>query len=83
MEYDIFKNYNMGYDVYKNGIAIIGIREPMEAFYYLMINMIHNIDYDHGGTGGVGGQQDAAFDKPYYHISLRLLRVVSDLVEKY
>ena len=55
----------------------------MEAFYYLMINMIHNIDYDHGGTGGVGGQQAAAIYKPYYHISLRLLRVVSDLVEKY
>ena len=35
------------------------------------------------GTGGVGGQQAAAFDKPYYHISLRLLRVVSVLVEKY
>ena len=69
--------------VHKNGIAIIGIREPMEAFYYLMINMIHNIDYDHGGTGGVGGQQAAAIYKPYYHISLRLLRVVSDLVEKY
>ena len=29
------------------------------------------------------GQQAAAFDKPYYHISLRLLRVVSVLVEKY
>ena len=35
------------------------------------------------GAGGVGGQQAAAFDKPYYHISLRLLRVVSVLVEKY
>lgn len=43
-----------------------------------------NIKYRGGGSGGGGGgQQAAAFDKPYYHISLRLLRVVSVLVEKY
>jgi hypothetical protein len=47
-----------------------------------------NIKYRGGGGGGGGGsggggQQAAAFDKPYYHISLRLLRVVSVLVEKY
>ena len=43
-----------------------------------------NIKYRGGAaSGGGGGQQAAAFDKPYYHISLRLLRVVSVLVEKY
>ena len=41
-----------------------------------------NIKY-RGGAGGSPGHTPAAFDKPYYPISLRLLRVVSVLVEKY
>jgi len=40
-----------------------------------------NIKYRGGSTNP--GHSPAAFDKPYYPISLRLLRVVSVLVEKY
>ena len=41
-----------------------------------------NIKYRGGGSGSPG-HSPAAFDKPYYPISLRLLRVVCVLVEKY
>ena len=41
-----------------------------------------NIKY-RGGGGGSPSHSPAAFDKPYYPISLRLLRVVSVLVERY
>ena len=42
-----------------------------------------NIKYRGGGGGGSPSHSPAAFDKPYYPISLRLLRVVSVLVERY
>jgi hypothetical protein len=42
-----------------------------------------NIKYRAGGGSAAGGHSPAAFDKPYYPISLRLLRVVAVLVERY
>ena len=42
-----------------------------------------NIKYRGQSSSGSPGHSPAAFDKPYYPISLRLLRVVSVLVEKY
>ena len=42
-----------------------------------------NIKYRGQSSSSSPGHSPAAFDKPYYPISLRLLRVVSVLVEKY
>ena len=39
--------------------------------------------YRAGSGGSAAGQSPVAFDKPYYPISLRLLRVVAVLVERY
>ena len=67
--------------------AVFYIHQPLsvllnERVFCLVIKLFSpNIKYRGGSS--TPGHSSAAYDKPYYPISLRLLRVVNVLVEKY